>query len=194
MPTVLFMGGGASAKLRASNTDWIAAISAIEEGMGGIGSLAGKEVCILGSGGTARALAFGSLERGAGQVTIANRTLSKAVGLAEELGCKAMSLDDLEGDQRMDGGVLINTTSVGMSGPNVDKAPVSETVIGRFDLIFDAIYNPLETKLLQTAERLGKPTVSGVEMFVGQAAEQFKQFTGSHPPLELMREKVMQRL
>ncbi|QDZ22541.1 dehydroquinate dehydratase [Chloropicon primus] len=186
--------GEGEATLKASNTDWVAAISAIEEGMGGPGSLKGKEVCILGSGGTARALAFGALERGAGQVTIANRTLSKAETLAKELGCLAKSLEDLEGDKSITGSVLINTTSVGMSGPNVDKAPVSAGVVARFDLVFDAIYNPLKTKLLGMAEEGGKTTVSGVEMFIGQAAEQFKQFTGAEPPLDLMREKVMERL
>jgi 3-dehydroquinate dehydratase/shikimate dehydrogenase len=185
--------------LQASNTDWVAAISAIENGLGGEGSLNKKQVCILGSGGTARALAFGALARGA-TVTIANRTLSKAQSLAKELGCTARSLEDLEancedGDEEVAAGsVLINTTSVGMS-PNVDKAAVSEAVVKRYALVFDAIYNPLQTKLLQMAESQGKIAVSGVEMFIGQAAEQFKQFTGGlNPPVELMREKVMERL
>lgn len=178
--------------LQASNTDWVAAIAAIENKLGGEGSLSGKQVCILGSGGTARALAFGAIERGA-KVTLANRTLSKAETLATELGCVAKSLGDLESDKGLTGSVLINTTSVGMS-PNIDAAPVSEDVVSRFSLVFDAIYNPLKTKLLQMAEKNDKMIVSGVEMFIGQAAEQFHQFTGLQPPVELMRQKVMERL
>ena len=58
-----------------------------------------------------------------------------------------------------------------------------------------AIYNPLETRLLAMARGSGKATVSGVEMFIGQAAEQFKQFSrSSDVPVDLMRAKVMERL
>jgi len=191
--TIVSSGGnGSEMILSASNTDWIAAITAIENKLGGKESLDGKQVCILGSGGTARALAFGALERGA-NVTIANRTVSKAETLAKELGCVAKSLSDLEADESLQGSVLINTTSVGMS-PDIDRAPVTEAVVARFGLVFDAIYNPLQTSLLKMAEDNDKMVVSGVEMFIGQAAEQFKQFTGSQPPEELMREKVMERL
>ena len=175
-----------------------AAISAIEEGLGGPGTLEGRRVCILGSGGTARALAFGAIARGASSVAIANRTLSKADALAAELGddrVRAMSLGDLEGS-RDSGGVLINTTSVGMSGENEGRSPVTGEVVSRFDLVFDAIYNPLETELLREASARGKATVSGVEMFIGQAEEQFRLFTGgkADPPVGLMREVVMSRL
>ena len=162
------------------------------------GDAEGRRVCILGSGGTARALAFGAIARGASSVAIANRTLSKADALAAELGddrVRAMSLGDLEGS-RDSGGVLINTTSVGMSGENEGRSPVTGEVVSRFDLVFDAIYNPLETELLREASARGKATVSGVEMFIGQAEEQFRLFTGgkADPPVGLMREVVMSRL
>ena len=193
--TIIAANEGGEVVLRASNTDWVAAIAAIEGAMGGEGTLKGEGVCILGSGGTARALAFGALAKGAGMVTIANRTLSKAENLAGELGCEARSLADLEADEGLSGKVLINTTSVGMSGPNVEASPVTQGVVDRFDLVFDAIYNPLETRLLAMARGSGKATVSGVEMFIGQAAEQFKQFSGSSDvPVDLMRAKVMERL
>ena len=131
-------------------------------------------------------------------MAIANRTLSKADALAAELGddrVRAMSLGDLEGS-RDSGGVLINTTSVGMSGENEGRSPVTGEVVSRFDLVFDAIYNPLETELLREASARGKATVSGVEMFIGQAEEQFRLFTGgkADPPVGLMREVVMSRL
>ena len=60
--------------------------------------------------------------------------------------------------------------------------------------MFDAVYNPRETRLLRDAREQGALTVSGVEMFIGQAAEQFRLFTGEEPPAELMRQVVMDNL
>jgi 3-dehydroquinate dehydratase/shikimate dehydrogenase len=75
-------GGG----FKGYNTDWEAAVDAIEGGLGGEGTLAGRSVVVLGAGGAARALVFGALARGASQVTVANRTLSRATALAEAAG------------------------------------------------------------------------------------------------------------
>ena len=61
-------------------------------------------------------------------------------------------------------------------------------------VVFDAVYTPLETRLLREAKAAGCVTVDGLEMFVGQAAVQFKFFTGEEPPVELMRETVLKSL
>lgn len=61
-------------------------------------------------------------------------------------------------------------------------------------VVFDAVYAPLETRLLREAAAAGCTTVDGLEMFVGQAAEQFKLFTGAEPPVELMRTTVLASL
>ena len=177
--------------LRASNTDWIAAITAIEQKLGGGKSLIDKKVVILGSGGTARALAFGAMNRGA-SVIIANRTVEKAQKLALELGAEARSLKDVEAG-KVKGDVLINTTSVGMS-PNVDHSPIPQEAVKNFNLVFDAVYNPLMTKLLKFAESENKLVVSGVEMFVGQAAMQFEIFAECTAPKGMMMNKVLKRL
>jgi shikimate 5-dehydrogenase len=58
-------------------------------------------------------------------------------------------------------------------------------------LVFDAVYTPLETRLLREGKAAGCVTVDGLEMFVGQAAVQFKLFTGLEPPVQLMRETVL---
>ena len=75
-------GGG----FKGYNTDWEAAVDAIEMGLGGAGTLSGRSVVVLGAGGAARALVFGALARGASSVTVANRTLSRAQALAESAG------------------------------------------------------------------------------------------------------------
>jgi shikimate dehydrogenase len=91
--------------------------------------------------------------------------------------------------------IYIQTTSVGMH-PKVDasvfdgKPPklTSDTVV------FDTVYNPLQTKLLQQAQAAGAKTISGLEMFVRQAAAQFRAWTNIEPPLATMRKVVEARL
>lgn len=197
--TLVRMGSGKGFK--AYNTDWLAAITSIENAMAEAGMssgdavaspLAGKTVVVLGAGGAGRALAFGAASRGA-SVIIANRTASKAVELAEQLSPKGrgVSLDDL-GSGKVGGDVLVNTTSVGMQ-PNDGKSPVPEHVTATFKVVFDAVYTPLHTKLLRDAEKAGAVVVTGEKMFVGQAAEQYRLFTQQEPDTDLMTDIVLGR-
>ena len=78
--------------------------------------------------------------------------------------------------------------------PDVDSSPVPAAALKNFRLIFDAVYNPLETKLLREAREAGAVTVDGLQMFIGQAAEQFRLFTGHDAPVELMRSTVLASL
>ncbi|KAK9845273.1 hypothetical protein WJX81_001847 [Elliptochloris bilobata] len=180
--------------LKAYNTDWSAALDAVEAGLGGgERPLAGKRVVVLGAGGTGRAIAFGAQQRGA-TVLIANRTRAAAEALAEALGegASAMGLEELAGGGAA-GDVLMNTTSVGMA-PAADATPVPAAALAGFKLVFDAIYTPLETRLLREAKEAQCKTVSGVEMFVRQAAQQFELFTGQPAPLDVMRAAVLKSL
>ena len=164
-----------------SNTDWTAAVAAIESELpdGGVG---GKRVALLGAGGTARAIAFGLKARGA-TTTIYNRTSERAEKLAADVGCAWAPLDAIE---TADVDVIANSTSVGMY-PIVDASPVPAVV-------FDAVYNPVWTRLLAEADKAGCRTVSGIHMFVNQAAEQFKTWTGLDAPRELMETVTRERL
>lgn len=181
---------------KAYNTDWFAAISSIESamienGMSADGSpLKGKTVVIIGAGGAGRALAFGASTRGA-HVVIANRTADKAIQLAEQLEPRGrgISLTELKSGTFV-GDVLVNTTSVGMQ-PNHNESPLPQSVTSSFSVVFDAVYTPLRTKLLQDAEHAGAVIVTGEKMFVGQAAEQFRLFTGKEPDTDLMTDIVL---
>jgi 3-dehydroquinate dehydratase/shikimate dehydrogenase len=187
--------------LDASNTDWAAAIGAIERGLGGSGReedagaspLRGLTVVVVGAGGAGRALAFGAAARGAA-VVVANRALDRAEALAAALGggARATPLADLAAGA-VRGDVLANTTSVGMH-PAVDATPVPAAALAGFRLVFDAVYTPRRTRLLREAAAAGCATVTGDEMFVGQAAAQFRAFTGLEPPLALMRRTVLAAL
>ena len=85
--------------------------------------------------------------------------------------------------------VLVNCTSVGMH-PNVDESPFEQHWLSDSALVFDTVYNPEQTLLLKQARDRGCPTVSGVEMFIRQAALQFELFTGYEAPVEYMAETL----
>ncbi|KAL3812786.1 hypothetical protein ACJIZ3_014054 [Penstemon smallii] len=181
-------------KLFGCNTDYIGAISAIESGLkgphysaNGIESpLAGKLFIVIGAGGAGKALAYGAKEKGA-RVVIANRTYDRARELAEIVGGQALSLLELSSFHPESGMILANTTSIGMQ-PKVDETPVPKEALRNYELVFDAVYTPKITRLLREAEEMGAKIVTGVDMFIGQAYEQYERFTGLPAPKELFKE------
>lgn len=176
-------------RLHGSNTDWSAALRAVESALAEGESLKGRRVLMLGAGGAARAIAFGLVERGC-RLVIANRTVSRGERLARELGCQSLGLDraaDVPHD------VLVNATSVGMH-PNVDATPFPRGGLRPGAIVFDSVYNPIETRLLREARGAGCTVVNGLEMFVNQAVEQFELWTGRPAPREVMRSVVEARL
>ncbi|KAI4317661.1 hypothetical protein L6164_025512 [Bauhinia variegata] len=184
-------------KLIGYNTDYVGAISAIEDGLRAkhngsstTGSpLAGKLFVVIGAGGAGKALAYGAKEKGA-RVVIANRTYERAKEVADVIGGDALALADLDNYHPEDGMILANTTSIGMQ-PNVNETPISKHALRAYSLVFDAVYTPKMTKLLKEAEESGATIVTGLEMFIGQALEQFEKFTGLPAPKELFR-KIME--
>ncbi|XP_074269523.1 bifunctional 3-dehydroquinate dehydratase/shikimate dehydrogenase, chloroplastic [Silene latifolia] len=180
-------------KLLGYNTDYIGAITAIENGLTGTnftdvrsGSpLAGKIFVVIGAGGAGKALAYGAREKGA-RVVIANRTYDRARELANVVGGDAISLSELESFHPEDSMILANTTAIGMH-PKVDETPVPKHALKHYSLVFDAVYTPKITRLLREAEEAGAIIVNGLEMFIGQAYEQYERFTGLPAPKELFR-------
>ncbi|KAI8010477.1 hypothetical protein LOK49_LG06G03191 [Camellia lanceoleosa] len=173
------------------NTDYVGAITAIEDALGGlqhvngmvVSPLAGKLFVVIGAGGAGKALAYGALAKGA-KVVIANRTYERAKEIADTIGGDALSLADLSNFHPEGGMILANTTSIGMQ-PKVDETPVPKQALKSYALVFDAVYTPKITRLLREAEESGAKIVTGVEMFIGQAYEQFERFTGLPAPKEL---------
>jgi 3-dehydroquinate dehydratase/shikimate dehydrogenase len=185
---------GTNGKWRAANTDYDAALLSLvrelqpdtAEGTdASLSALAGKKVLILGAGGVARAIARGVVSHG-GVLMIANRTKARAAELVEQLGCLLVEWQN-RGSVFAD--VLINCTSVGMH-PNLDHTPFAENWLREGMVVFDTIYNPERTLLVKQARDRGAKTITGVDMFVGQAARQFELFTGRTAPVEVMREAL----
>jgi len=168
------------------NTDCTGAIQALEARS----DLKDKKVLIIGSGGTARAIAYGVKEKG-GRLTVtyhSNKERSQA--LAKELGCEAISIRDIGG---RDIDVLINCSPVGMN-PNENETPCSSQHLRKGMIVFDAVYNPPETRLLKEARAAGCEVISGVELFINQAAAQFELWTGGQAPVDAMREALMKKI
>jgi 3-dehydroquinate dehydratase/shikimate dehydrogenase len=185
--TVLFK----DAEVLGYNTDYKAAMDCLEHAMGGAvtpgapSPLKNKKVLVLGAGGVARAVMYGLQRRGA-KTTIASRTRSRAQFLAELFGGRCVEwttrhISDVE--------VLVNCTPVGMH-PNVDETPISKSHLKPGMIVFDTVYNPESTLLLKEARSQGCRIVTGVEMFIRQAALQFLLFTGKEAPEALMRETL----
>ena len=172
------------------NTDYSGALDALTAGLGcERRDLRGVAVDLLGAGGAARAVVAGLREYGA-DVTISNIIPEDADRLAEEFRCGVTPWDHR---MRGSGSVLVNCTSIGML-PDVDASPVPADALGRYEAVFDVVYNPIETRLLRDAAASGCRTIGGVEMFVYQAAEQLRLWTGLEPEVGLMRDLVVGEL
>jgi 3-dehydroquinate dehydratase/shikimate dehydrogenase len=154
---------------------------------GALGTLQSRTALILGAGGVARAVAH-SLRRGGAVVAIANRTYERALQLAEEVGCRAV---DWAARHNVICDTLVNCTSVGMH-PNVDESPIHPSFLKPGLMVMEVVYTPETTLLVKEARSRGCHVLTGVDMFVRQAALQFELFTGQQAPLELMR-RVTQR-
>lgn len=176
--------------VRGLNTDYAGALDALTEGMEcERNDLKGVPVAVLGAGGAARAQVAGLCDCGC-DVTIYNRTFSRAESLAAEFGCRAQPLERVS---RLDAKIVINTTSLGMH-PNIETTPLPADAIRPGMVVFDNVYNPMETRLLREAGEIGCTTVSGVDMFVHQAVAQFEAWTNRAAPTDLMRRVVVDAL
>ncbi|MGB9175157.1 MAG: shikimate dehydrogenase [Methanoregula sp.] len=169
--TVIFSCGIA----RGYNTDWIGVRKPLVD-------LKGAKAVLLGAGGAAAGAAFALTDLDM-DVTILNRTPEKARVLAERFGCRWGDLSDFD-TVRPD--VVVNSTPLGMS-PG-DLTPLRDDQLRKGMTVFDLVYTPPVTPLIEAARRAGCTTITGTEMFIGQAREQFYLFFGIDVPQEKIRE------
>jgi shikimate dehydrogenase len=164
-------------------------------------SLVGMKVLILGAGGASRAIAF-TLARFAALDCLVILDINEPVMhvLAEDLRAgtsvpvETAYLDNDSIAERVPkADIIINCTPVGMH-PKEDSTLIPAGFFKKRQVVFDVVYTPLETRLLRDAKSQGCRVISGVEMFINQAALQFERFTGAGAPLEVMRQVVMERL
>jgi 3-dehydroquinate dehydratase / shikimate dehydrogenase len=162
---------GQEGKLFGFNTDVAGVLRPLEQRL----TIEGAKALVLGAGGAARAAVFGLKERGA-EVWILNRTTVKAQKLARQAKARTIKRADL---RKTAFDVIVNATPVGMGSTR--DCPLREDEI-QAKVVFDMVYDPIETRLLQVARAKGIAVIPGVEMFVHQAARQFEIWTGKPAP------------
>lgn len=134
---------------------------------------------ILGAGGAARAAAYVLAQEGA-EVFYYARTLEHAHELARDFGGSVVSYEQAHA---VSYDLICNTTPVGMH-PTIRESPLPDYHFRAGQAVFDIVYNPLETQILQDAKQAGAQIISGVEMFVAQACEQIRLWSGMQPDIE----------
>lgn len=155
--------------------------------------ITGSVVTIIGAGGAARSAIYTLIRYfKPKELNIINRTEQKAESLKNYFSSK-MLFDEIKTfslvppdliDIFRNSNLIINTTSVGLS-PEIDDAPTTiEDSFVKGQIVFDVIYNPLKTKLLQIAEKKGVRTLNGLKMFIEQGAKSFELWTGEQFPKE----------
>ena len=154
------------------------------------GSLKSARCAIIGAGGAARACSWALSKQGA-DVTILARDINKAESLADRFGVKCR---ELSGTAYGDFDVVVNATPVGTRGQLENATPATAEQLHGVRLAYDLVYNPIETRFIREARAAGCETISGIEMLLAQAVEQFELWTGSKPDIEVIRTAALRGL
>lgn len=157
----------------------------------------GMRVTVLGAGGAARAVLTGLCMKGASEINVINRTVSKAQGLADEfhssfeqIEINAYSLDDADSvrDCLAGAGLIVNCTSAGMKG--VEPLALPFEALSKEAFVYDLVYNPVETELVKAARERGNNARTGLGMLLYQGAESFEIWTGTVAPVDVMKKAL----
>ncbi|MBC8157672.1 shikimate dehydrogenase [Armatimonadetes bacterium] len=151
--------------------------------------LNGYEVLILGAGGAARAVVVAlSQEKGISKINIVNRNIDRSTNLANvinKLGLRAniISYDDIQ-KIAFRSNLIVNTTPLGMKN---EESLIKSSSISKESIVYDIVYKPIETKLLENAKTVGAQVIYGYEMLLEQAIASFKIWFRMDPPIESMK-------
>jgi shikimate dehydrogenase len=170
--------------LRAYNTDYIAVAELLARN-----KVAPAAVFVLrGSGGMAKAVACALYDAGFRRGYIAARNEATGRALADRFHYEwRAELNSIYADLPVPD-LLVNATPVGMAGgPEADDLAFSEEAIGQAQTVFDVVALPAETPLIRSAKAKGKQVISGADVIVIQAVEQFVLYTGVRPSPDLVR-------
>ena len=180
--------------LWATNTDGQGCCNALEQAMKS--SIRGERVVVLGAGGTASAVVYELLQRGASDVAVINRTPQRAQDLVKRVAGVARAVSSTEiVDAISNSRIIINTTPFGFgSDQGSPVSPIDSSLIKSSHVVLDAVYKPLITGLLFAAQKAGATVVDGLSMLVHQAALQQQHWIGQIGDTELMRESALGQL
>ena len=178
-----------------STDGWAAIKSLNEEGV----SIGGARIAILGGGGAARSLALTWAQEGAAQITILNRTVTRAQTIADEvtqlgIATRAAALDEVSLRQTIpETDILVNATSLGMH-PNTGETPIARAFLSSHLAVYDIVYNPLQTRLLREAQEAGCKTIDGLGMLIYTNVRAAQICANEDISATLMREEALRAL
>jgi shikimate dehydrogenase len=152
-------------------------------------SLSKKNVLLIGAGGAARAAAY-ALKNNDANIFWLNRTKHHAEPLAKLFGGRIIDTHQLI---TLSIDIIINTTPVGMH-PNSDQSPLKNYQFHAEQIIFDMIYNPVDTLLMQQAQSVGAQCISGIEMFIAQGLRQIELWREQSIACDALHEKIKEKL
>lgn len=175
------------------NTDGPGFVKGLEYMAADLGS---RSALIIGAGGASRAIYFSMAQAGIERIDLYNRTPEKAEELVNSCPFKVES--NVIGREAAEKSLaeyqlIIQTTSIGMV-PDTESLPLSPENITQNTIVSDIIYNPLKTKFLKEASRMGAAVQNGVGMFVFQGALAFEIWTGIFPEVDRMEMNVLRNL
>lgn len=172
------------------STDGPALVASLEEEIGE--SVGTKSVVVLGTGGAARAIVLALSDAGAGEVVVVGRS-EEAVATTVSLASSVARPGTLHEAGKAD--IVINATNVGMTGTAGEaRSPLEAELLSSGQFVYDIIYHPLTTPLMNEARRAGASTSNGIGMLVHQAAKAFTVWTGLEAPLQAMFEAVRKHI
>ena len=170
-------------KWRGTNTDAAGITVPLEKRL----RLANTSVLIAGNGGAARGAAFALTEAGA-KVSITGRNIDRVRALATACGGQPVTRSQAEAATY---DIVVHATPIGTT-PRVHDCFFEKRVPGK--LVFDMVYNPMETALIQKAKSQGAEVIHGIEMFLEQAARQFEIWSGENAPRSVMERAALEAL
>lgn len=164
--------------------------------------LIGSSVSILGTGGASRAAAVGLVELGVKQINFYSRNIINSSTMVNYLRKTFPDItfslyQNSSTGALFDSAMIVNTTPIGMKGNSADQMPLSLSVVQQLPkdtVIYDVIYNPSRTLLLQKAKDFGLETINGLDMLINQAAKALEIWTGKMPDINKMKIAALESL
>ncbi|MCF7836365.1 shikimate dehydrogenase [Candidatus Gracilibacteria bacterium] len=167
-------------KLVGDNTDWLGFSKSFDN------SIENKKVVVLGGGGAARAIIYALLKNNC-EVSVITREAWEFEGLQKDFGERIKNYDFIQNLDNYSPEILVNSTPLGMKGKFEEMSFVDPVWFESHQaLVFDIVYSPRETKLVQDAKAAGCETIEGLQMLVNQAVAQFEKFTNQKIEVEMM--------
>jgi len=176
-------------RMRGANTDADALLRSLGEDLG-IEPRSAR-ILLLGAGGAARAAALRLADEGVGELWLVNRTTSKAEELAAEIRLRNPAVGVEVGYPSDTVDVVLNATSLGMKAGDPLPWDPARFSLDRADGVYDMVYRPAETVLLETARRSGCRTANGLGMLLYQGAAALELWTGRPAPVDAMRSALV---